>query len=383
MALELLETLDVYYGSSKRSVSLYSGDLSELSEGEAVDYLAVSTLPNFYLADYGTLLYSLQNKGISVEALSRDKAVDYRPDIPCWISKDISGIQCKRLIIFEPDDPRTNAYDHVPYIFSAIAEREKGRTSDLKIALPMLCTGKSGADPVEIMEAMFYASVHWGAMKFPFKEIKLVVYNNSSQKDAIRKKFTDLKYTYETLESLSIGQAYSYYAKQAIDRLSHMQVPDYLTRRQVFGILMYSSNYYPTINSILRSNNRESEDFKKHMPLFEAIDSGLMNISPYVGMTYRGTNMPQSELDKHKTGATYLNLAYTSTAYEKGGWYNASVKLDINCHTGCCIEQYSFYPSEKEVLYIRYMSYKITKAEKISDNQYHFETDECIEKFRR
>lgn len=383
MALELLETLDVYYGKSKRNVSLYSGDLSELGTKDAVDYMAVSTLPNFYLADSGTLLYSLNQKGVSVEKLSKKKAVDYRPDIPCWITNKVSGIRCKRLIIFEPEDPRNNAYDLITYIFSAIATREKGRNSKLKIALPMLCTGKSGADPIEIMEAMFFSSVHWGAMKFPFSEIKIVVYDKSSQKDAIRKKFTDLKYKYENLETLFSTKAYTFYAKQALAGLKNVKLPKYLTKRQYFAIHLYTGSYYHTINNILRNNDRKSKDFKDHMFLFEALDTGLNNLPAYKGMTYRGTWMPQSELDKHKVGASYLNLAYTSTAYKKGSWYNsASVKLDIDCHTGCCIQDYSYYYSENEVLYIRGMSYKIVGANN-KNNDYHFRTDECIEKFRR
>lgn len=382
MALELLETLDVYYGKSKRNVSLYSGDLSALEMKEAVDYMAVSTLPNFYLADYGTLLYSLNEKGVSVEKLSKDKAADYRSDIPCWITKDVSGIQCKRLIIFEPENPRNNAYDLITYIFSAIAKQEEGRTADLKIALPILCTGKSGADPIEIIESMFYSSVHWGAMKFPFSEIKIVVYNNSSRKDEIRKKFTDLKYSYEHLENLFSTKAYTFYAKQALAGLNDVKLPEYLTQRQYFAIHLYTGSYYHTINTVLRKNDRKSDIFKKHLPLFEALDTGLNNIPAYKGITYRGTEMPQSDLDKHKVGATYLNLAYTSTAYTKISFYNwHTVKLDIDCHTGCCIQEYSVFPSENEVLYIRGMSYKILSADK--SKGYYFKTDECVEKFRR
>lgn len=382
MALQLLDSLDVYYGKSKRNVSLYSGDLTELDAKEAVDYMAVSTLPNFYLADSGTVLYSLNKKGVSVEALSKDKAVDYRSEIPCWISKEVTGIQSRSLIIFEPNDPRNNAYDLVTYIFSAIAMREKGRTADLKIAMPMLCTGKSGADPVEMIEAMFFAAVHWGAMKFPFKEIKIIIHQSSSTKNAVRQKFIELKDAYLHLESLYNTKAYNFYAKQAMDGIQNVNLPDYLTQRQYFAIHLYTSNYYYTINSVLRKNDRKSKEYKQMLPLFEALDTGLMNLPPYVGMIYRGTNLNQEELNKHKVGASYLNLAYTSTAYVQGGWYySGNVRLDINCHTGCCVEQFSYFPNEKEVLYVRGMSYKILKEN--HDKNYYFKTDECVEKFRR
>ncbi len=382
MALQLLESLDVYYGKSKRTVSLYSGDISELDTKEAVDYMAISTLPNFYLADSGTVLYSLKQKGVSVEALSKDKAVDYRPEIPCWISKEVKGIQSGRLIIFEPNDPRNNAYDLVTYIFSAIAMREQGRTGDLKVAMPMLCTGKSGADPVEMTEAMFFAAVHWGAMKFPFKEIKIVIYQNSSTQNAIRQKFIELKYAYLNLESLYGTKAYNFYVNQIMDGIQNSYFPEYLTHRQYFAIRLYTSNFYYTINSVLRRNDKKSKEYKKMLPLFEALDTGLMNLPHYAGMTYRGTTLKSEEINKHKVGATYLNLAYTSTAYEKGGWYySGNASLDINCHTGCCIEDYSYYPFEKEVLYVRGMSYKILEAK--HDNRYYFRTDECVEKFRR
>lgn len=382
MALQLLESLDVYYGKAKRNVSLYSGDLSELDAKEAVDYMAVSTLPNFYLADSGTLLYSLKQKGVSVEALSKDKEADYRQDIPCWISKEVKGIQTGRLIIFEPNNPRDNAYELVTYIFSAIAAREHGRTAGLKIALPMLCTGKSGADPVEMMEAMFFAAVHWGAMKFPFQEIKIVVYQNSSFVNAVRQKFAQLKDAYLHLDSLYSTKAYAFYAKQTLDGIQSVVLPEYLTQRQYFAIRLYTSNYYTTINGILRKNDKKSKEYKHMLPLFEALDTGLMNLPPHVGMTYRGTNLQQGELDKHKVGSSYLNLAYTSTAYVAGGWYHAgNTSLDINCHTGSCVEKYSHYPNEREVLYVRGMSYKILYTK--HDSRYYFKTDECVEKFRR
>lgn len=382
MALQLLESLDVYYGKSKRNVSLYSGDLSELDADEAVDYMAVSTLPDFYLADSGTLLHSLNKKGVSVEALSKDKDEDYRQEIPCWVSKEVNGIQSKRLIIFEPTNPRDNAYNYVTYIFSAIAVREKGRTADLKIAMPMLCTGKSGADPIEMMEAMFFAAVHWGAMKFPFKEIKIVIYQNSSDQNAIRQKFIELKYAYLHLESLYNTRAYNFYVKQAMEGIQDVELPDYLTQRQYFAIHLYTGNYYITINSILRKNDKKSTEYKHMLPLFEALDTGLMNLLPHVGMTYRETYLQSEEINKHKIGSSYLNLAYTSTAYEKGGWYySGNVSLDINNHTAGCIEKFSYFPNEKEVLYVRGMSYKVLDGR--HDSRYYFGADECVERFRR
>jgi len=383
MALKQLEKLDVYYGSSRRSVTLYSGDLAALGSVDAVDYMAVSTLPNFYLEDSGTLLYSLAKKGVSVKALSQNKDTDYRPEIPCWISKPVSNINANRLIIFEPNQPKTTAYDLIPYIFSAIALRARGRASDLKIALPMLCTGKSGADSLEILEALFYSSVHWGAMKFPFKEIKLVIYDNDSRKEALRQKFKELKYSYEHLENLFSTKAYTFYAKQALTSIEGVQLPEYLTQRQYFAIRLYTGNYYTTINRILRKNDRKSPEHKKHMPLFEALDTGLMNIPPYKGMTYRGTYLNQQELDKHKVGASYRNLAYTSTAYKKGGWYSSAyVKLDIDCHTGSCVEPYSYFPGENEILYVRGMDYKIL-TKNYDGKDYYFKTNECVNKFRR
>lgn len=382
MALQLLESLDVYYTKSKRNVSLYSGDLSALDAKEAVDYMAVSTLPNFYLADSGTLLYSLDKKGVSVEALSKDKAVDYRKEIPCWISKEVKGIQSRRLLIFEPDNPSNNAYDLVTYIFSAISVYEQGRTSGLKIAIPMLCTGKSGADPIEMIEAIFFAAVHWGAMKFPFQEIKIVIYPNSGFKNAVRQKFVQLKDAYLHLESLYNTRAYSFYAKQAMDGARNGNYSEYLTQRQYYAIHLYTTNFYTTINSILRKNDRKSEEYKHMLPLFEALDTALMNLPPYVGMTYRGTYLQPEEISKHKVGSSYLNLAYTSTAYKIGGWYDVgNTCLDINGHTGSCIEKYSEFHSENEVLYVHGMSYKVLEAR--HDSRYYFKTDECVEKFRR
>lgn len=387
MSVHFLNSINVNYGTNTRKVSLYYGDITSLSKSEAVDFLAVSAFPNDYEPFPNCTIGELAAKGVSVKDLSKDKEVDYRPQIPCWISKPVSGQDYDRIIVYEPYNPKENSIEQAGYVFAAIADFLKSSCKNTKVAIPLFSTHYGGVAKKEMLIALFFTAVHWGAMKFPFTEIKIVIeYNDNELIDT----FKSLKTQYENLETLNISPDYMSRAKDASSKIESITVrpDDVLTRRQLFAILIYTSSYYLTIHRILETKDKKNQEYINHLPLFESLDTALMNIKPYTSKKlYRGkTYMTQQSIDIHKPGANIVSLSYTSYAYEPGHFYNdRNYKFQMEkVFTGSLVENYSFYPFEKEVLFDRHFIYTVKSVTKTkSSNSYLYMVDEKEEKFRR
>lgn len=357
-----IDNLQVYYRADAREVRLFQGDITSFDSSEQFDYIAVSAFPGDYSKTQGSVIAALAARGVDMSELAKDKEVSYLDSYACWISRPIEGQSFKRIICMEAPKPwGDSTFDLVTYLFSAIAEFQKGNVSDVRIALPMLCCGSGGLNTEEMLETMFYAAVHWGAMVFPFREIRLVYYGNRYDA-ALRNRFLDLKDKYMNLESLFQNRRYQYYASQALNEA--VGNDEYLTPRQRYAIRLYTGNYYVTINRILRENNRKSEEYRRHKPLFEAMDTALRNLPLCSQTVYRGEKVlsPQRK-QENMPGNHVTNLAYTSTSYEKGFFYHQQTRFDIESLTGTKVEQYSMIPNEKEVILERKMSYLVTDTE--------------------
>lgn len=385
MSLTLLDSIDIYFGTTKRTLQLCQGDLSNLSPQDAVDFLVVSALPGDYSPTSGSLIGTLNQHGVSVAALSQNKAVNYESTMPCWVSQQVvstdPGIQFKRILLFEPPNPATEAIHYVESIFKGL-DCFQNDTQTATAAMPMVCTGSGGASATDILTALFYAAVHWQVQSFPLDTVKLTVYQQD-QAATLKALFATQKSNYMKLKDLPLPGGYSTYANSAWNKISQISLPAYLTQRQAFGICVYTSNYYSTINNVLRTQKWTDPQYQQMLPLFESIDSGLSNIPPYVGMTYRGeSNMSPDRLAKYIPGNDVTALAYTSTAYIAGSWYNyGKYQFDINSIKGSKIENYSMYPSEHEVLYHRLLIEHVNTKNPNSNNGYKFGIDEKVINF--
>ena len=112
MALTVLNSMTIdHAGGGTRTIDLCHGDLTDLSSADQVDYIAVSALPGDYTPTPDSLIGALNAKGVSVQAESGNKAANYEPTMPCWVSQDLSskGLNFSRFVLFEPADPARNA----------------------------------------------------------------------------------------------------------------------------------------------------------------------------------------------------------------------------------------------------------------------------------
>ena len=151
-----------------------------MTPAEAVDVLIVSAFPSNYYPNPGTLIGSLDKKGVSVKALSQDKQIDLRAECFCWLSKPVTasdpGIQFKHIMCFEPNI-FGNPADVVGEIFRALVPFVIGDKQVTQVAMPLVSTGNVGAPVAEMIDALFTAAVHWMESGLPLKRLKIVEFN--------------------------------------------------------------------------------------------------------------------------------------------------------------------------------------------------------------
>ncbi len=360
MAMTLLDSVAIDHpGSIARNFNLYVGDVADMT-GNNVDVLAVSCLPGDYTPSPGSVLGALAARGVSVQAMSGNKAANYEPDLPCWISNPVSnpqpGIAFSRVLVYEPASPATNSVNLVSAVFTALSAFRGG--AQTSVAMPLLSTGSAGADPSLIMRALFFAAVSWGSRAaFPLSTINLVLYQGNPQLNAqLQTLFANLKNLYQHVDTIPPAN----FSSQATAVANKVQLPAYLTRRQVWGIALYTTNYYQSINPVLRASNITQSNYQALMPIFECIDSGLANLPNWNGQANRGQSAYPGAYQEYQVGNTLLHLAYMS--YSSGPGFPAAMRIHTTSGTAKQISAYSQFPGEQEVLFGRSMRDRVTLA---------------------
>jgi hypothetical protein len=111
--------------------------------------------------------------------------------------------------------------------------------------------------------------------------------------------------------------------------------PDPVTTRQVFGLYLYTSDYFhPLQGGLLQVDPKlpigsdgigftdlNNVNYQSLIPLYAAISSGLMNIRAFHGTTYRGENTNWN-LFKPGSKVRYLNYVSSALQYPEKGKLN-------------------------------------------------------------
>lgn len=177
--MRLIDSLTIYHRANPRRIGIYHGDLTEMTPDEGVDVLVVSAFPNDYTPTPHSLIGRLAQKGISVAQLAQDKAEDFRPNLSCWISKELpssSGIGFKRILCFEPLT-RGNPADTVSDIFQCLIASAANEATEFCVAMPVVATGDQNAPLAEIIEPLLDAAIHWMELGLALKDLKIVTRN--------------------------------------------------------------------------------------------------------------------------------------------------------------------------------------------------------------
>jgi hypothetical protein len=180
--MQLLETCTVHRESEVRHIKLYQGDLAAIPPTEAVDLLVISAFPDNYVPTPTSLIGALDRRGVSVEQLARDKAVDLRDAFSCWLSKDLpdnARLGFKRILCFEPLR-RGNPTELTGDIYRAIMPFALAEPQIRSMAMSVLASGNEHFDEVAMFRSLFAATVRWLSHGMPIETVKIVVYADAS-----------------------------------------------------------------------------------------------------------------------------------------------------------------------------------------------------------
>jgi hypothetical protein len=159
--------------------ALYQGDLTNLSAGEAVDFLVVSALPGDYTPTPGTLIGALAAIGVSVQQLSQNPAATY-PQFNCWVSTPITGQSFGQLIVFESTGAAAPA--NIPSILSTLQAywpfpHAGSSYPYANIAQPLVSTGSAGGNPNDVLTALFNSAASVLPSQYGLGCVMTVVYD--------------------------------------------------------------------------------------------------------------------------------------------------------------------------------------------------------------
>ena len=184
--MKLLSQINIERSQGSAVIQLLQGDLSEIPPEHATDLLIMSAFPGDYLALEGSVIYALNEKGLSVEALAADKETDLRNQLSCWLSKPLSPadqqkFNFKKILCFEPGEKIKNPQEVVSDIFRCINTFAFDEENN-EIAMPIIGTGYQKVTINKMLPALLHACDFWLKNGLPIYSIKLVVHSSEKSK---------------------------------------------------------------------------------------------------------------------------------------------------------------------------------------------------------
>ena len=195
--MEILDALEIQ-GRPGSRVELWRGDLTALESADAVDALILSAFPNDYTPTPGSLIGALDQYGLSVAELARDKDLDIRPTHSCWLSRPFerpsSGLRYKRIVCFEPawaSDPP----ERVGEIFRALEWILAVRPEIRSAAMPVVAAGDMGYQIDVVLPRILEAALPWLEIGLGLNRLAITTRSEGNAR-AAEKIFADAKRNY-------------------------------------------------------------------------------------------------------------------------------------------------------------------------------------------
>ncbi len=202
--MKLLSQIKIHRELNDAAIQLLHGDLTSIPREHAVDLLVVSAFPNDYVPFPKTLMAALYNKGVNVGEMAKNKEIDLRTQLGCWLSKPVSNdkqeqFNFKQILCFEPGAKVHDDKTIVGNIFRCInAFAFEKQNND--IAMPVVASGNQKVALDKILPAIVEAAIFWLENGLPLKSIKLVLYSDDQVMEALPQ-FNSIKQDYETKKS--------------------------------------------------------------------------------------------------------------------------------------------------------------------------------------
>jgi len=194
--MKLLSQVNIERKQGTTVLQLLQGDLSSVPAEHATDILVMSAFPNEYIGLEGSLMLALQQKGLSVDAMAKDKEVNLLDQLNCWLSKPLSQtdqqqFNFKRVLCFEPGEKIKEPDEVVSDIFRCINTFAYDEDKN-SIIMPIIATGYQKIPMHKILPALLQAAYFWLQNGLPINVLKLVVHSQEKA-DAALPVFTEFK----------------------------------------------------------------------------------------------------------------------------------------------------------------------------------------------
>lgn len=188
--MKLLSQINIERSPQTAVIQLLQGDLSAIPTEHATDILVMSAFPGDYIALKGSLIYALNEKGLSVEALALEKETDLRNQLHCWLSKPLSladkqKFNFRKILCFEPGEKIKEPQESVSDIFRCINTFAFDEENNV-LAMPIIGTGYQQVPIEKMLPALLQACCFWLKNGLPLQCINLVVHSNEKSKQALK-----------------------------------------------------------------------------------------------------------------------------------------------------------------------------------------------------
>lgn len=199
--LRVVDSIAVNLTERSAQIEFCVGDLMTLQDDQGVDILVVSAYPDDYTPLPGSLLASLESRGIRVAELARHKDVDLRQSFSCWMSRDLvrnpDMPHFQRILCFEPYVRGTPAA-LVGDIFRSLAPFVGSDPPVRSVAMPIVASGYQRVDPAEMLTRIVEAAFHWCSIGLPLSCLKIACLPGPHVA-RLRQIFADLKQSFRHL----------------------------------------------------------------------------------------------------------------------------------------------------------------------------------------
>lgn len=172
-----IDSITIRDGSHERSISFWEGSPADIPLDDPVDLIIVSAFKDNYVPTKISIIGGLDRKGLSVEALAQDKAIDLRSTAGFWLSKPLaqgtSVVGVRRILCFEPHYLGERASELVGQLFRGLFPFLSD-TQEAKVAMAVIATGAIGEKPERMLRALVSAAVMWMSRGLPIRELRIM-----------------------------------------------------------------------------------------------------------------------------------------------------------------------------------------------------------------
>lgn len=177
-------SINTVYGT--KTISVLSGDIAELDR--ELDVMTVSAFKGSYYPSFGTMIYALNKKGVSVQKLSEKPKIDLRAVCNTWLSEPVSAselpirrIGCVDMLplrlVTKYGGPETDVLASVRSYFCMLDIASLSGVELKTLGMPILGSGHQGISDAFISKPIINECLSFLQRNESIREICVIEYN--------------------------------------------------------------------------------------------------------------------------------------------------------------------------------------------------------------